>query len=319
MAYYGLTCYDAVFLPLMSMSHPSPPESQILDCMTQIQEKGETTYGEHIQQLARLRLADFSPLLAEWLVPSQLPNSEPLPQVDAAFRQPENLSSEQKQKLIAFLQHHAKQGNRTAVLYLAYAFAKGLFVPQSPERAANFTRKLMTQGDWRATRFWAEMLLAAPNVAPIWLADEVQNEAQQWQSTHTQLSADEIQANINRFYAASSAIKFVVKRTLETAIEQGSPTAAKRLRGLTVLGELPVSRPARQFHNISNWLDMQIMAQNSPLQNDEDIYVLPENIPLLPQSDEDDKPVWIKPTVYACIGIIFALCFVWILRGMFGK
>ncbi|XXQ67574.1 hypothetical protein ACKLNO_08055 [Neisseriaceae bacterium B1] len=301
------------------MPHTATPKSQILDCMQQLQEKGDTTYGEHIQQLARLCLADFSQLLAEWRVPSQLPQGEPMPQVANALEQPEKLSSEQGSKLVSYLQQNAKSGNKTAILYLAYLFAKGLFVPQSPERAAAFTRKLMQEGDWRATRFWAEMLLAAPPVASIWLAAEVEPAAKQWQAAHTQLSEDEIYANINRFYAAESARKFAAKRAFELAIKQGSPTAAKRLRGLTVLGELPVSQPARQFHNIANWLDMQIMAKNQPMASDDEIYVLPENVPLLAQGEDDEKPLWIKYAVYVCLVLIFSLLFVIILRGIVAK
>lgn len=301
------------------MSAHTTPKSQILDCMKQLQEKRDPTYGEHVQQLAYLRLADFSALLAEWRVPSQLPQGEPMPQVAQALTQPEKLNGEQSAKLVAYLQQNAKQGNKTAILYLAYLFAKGLFVPQSPERAAAFTRKLMQEGDWRGTRFWAEMLLAAPPAAPIWLKVEVEPAALQWQASHTQLSNDEIHANIQRFYAADAARKFAIKRAFELAIKQGSPTATKRLRGLTALGELPVSPPARQFHNIANWLDMQIMAQNQSIPSDDEVYVLPENVPLLIQNEDDEQPNWVKPAAYVCIAIIFSLLSVLILRGFAGK
>lgn len=302
----------------MAQSEYSPPESQVLDCISQLQANKECTYGERIRQLAKLRLADFSLLLNEWRVPSNLPHGEPLLPVANALAQDE-LSAEQGAKIVSFLQQHAKQGNRTALLYLAYLLAKGQFLPQSPAKAGYYVKKLMQQGDWRATRFWAEMLHAAPELAEEWLKDEVEPAAQQWQATHTQLSVEEVQANVRRFYLAEPAIKFAVKRAFEQAVAQGSPTAAKRLRGLTVLGELPVSQPARQFQNIRYFLDLQASSKNKPVIDDEDIYVLPENVPLLVQNDEEDKPLWVKPTVYACVGVIFALLFVLILRVIMHK
>lgn len=229
---------------------------------SQIKAKDASSHNESIEPLALLRMADFSAVLNEWEIEASLPNSHALPQVAAALKQPEKLNSQQRQQLVHFLQQHAKQGNQTAILYLAYLFAIGLFVPQLPQRAVTYISKLMQQGDWRASRFWAEMLLAAPNLAYIFLADKVEPMAQQWQQKHNQLNAAEIAASIKRFYACPSVIKLAAKQALEQAIKQGSPTAAKRLRGLTMLGQLPVSSVAREFHNIANWLDKQVIHQN---------------------------------------------------------
>lgn len=291
----------------------TPPESQIIDCMKEIQEKGESSYGASVQMSARLRLADFSACLAEWRIATALPNSSPLPAVAHTLEQKTPLDAESAQKMLAFLQQRAHAGNRTAVLYLAYLFAKGLYVPQSPATAVSYSKKLAEQGDWRATRFAAEILLAAPQLTEKWL-DQVIPAARQWQLKHTQLSAEEVNANIQRFYLAPLVNKFTIRQLLEQAAEQGSPTAAKRLRGLTVLGEIPVSLPARPFQNIEHWLDKQVVQLNHPI-DDEDIYVLPENVSFLPQADEDDaKPVWVKPAVYACFATIGLLILVMLLK-----
>lgn len=297
-----------------------PIEAHIRDCMEQLHSQQHSTYNETVQTYARLRLADFSALLAEWTMNNHLPHASPLPKVATALSNT-SLTPTQIQSLLKFLQQAAKQGQRTAILYLAYLFAKGLGVKQSPQQAIQYAKKLSKQGDWRATRFCAELLWHAPKLTESYLSEEIQPLANAWWQQHINQiptsQADQLSQSVQRFYAASSVVKLTIRRTFELAIKQGSPSAEKRLRGLTVLGELPISLPAKHFQHIESWLQQQFLTPTTHYEDD-DIRLLPEHIPLLISHDEpEEKPFWLKLTIYACIMLIITLCFSLLVKHLF--
>ncbi|MDK4708047.1 hypothetical protein QDY68_04215 [Kingella negevensis] len=287
-----------------------PNETQIIDCMTQLVSKNTTSYSEVVQKYARLRLADFSELLKEWQNPefaAQLGQAA-LPNVANAIHR-SNLTPEQSQKLLAYLMQTAKQGNTTAVLYLAYLHAKGLHAPQSLQKTASYVRYAAQKGDWRATRFWAELLIASPLAARELLETDVQAAAEKWHEQQGNIAPDKIEQSCRRYYAAPAMVKFAARQRLEMAQKQGSPTAEKRLKGLTVLGELPANPPAKQFQSVENWLELQFSKnQTAQLMGGGDVTFLPENVPLLPQP-EDEEPVWYKPAKYGAMFLIGLLFF----------
>lgn len=294
-----------------------PLEAHIKDCMEQLKETAKTSYGTHVQIYARLRLADFSDVLVEWSQPNSLPNASPIPKVaDFLSSKLFQSNTEQGKKLVAFLQQRAKQGQRTAMLYLAYLLAKGRFVTQAPYRAMEIAYKLSEKGDWRATRFWAEMLLQAPQLTEIVLQDEVMTKAKIWYEQYSHLLTEQqLEQSVKRFCVADSVVKLTIRRAFERAIEQGSCTAAKRLKGLTVLGELPVALPAKQFQSIEGWLNMQFASHCQDDVDDDDITVLPENVPLILQVDEqEEQAAWIKPATYVCVLIIVVWVFAFLLK-----
>lgn len=295
-----------------------PNEAQIRDAMAQLKDSGQSSYGHSVQKYARLRLFDYKDLLDEWQNPAHpLPaQAQALPNVAAAINRP--LNDEQGAKLAAYLRQQAHAGNSTAQLYLAYLHIFGRYLPTSLNQAALAIRHASEAGDWRASRLWAEMLLAAPQSAPDLLGHDTQRQALQWQQQHPEIGVSKIPPAIQRYYAAPTAVKMAAKQKLELAAAQGSPTAAKRLLGLTVLGEIPRHQSAPQFLNISNWLDVQLLRPKTPATDDPDIVLLPENTPLLLQpEDEDEKPIWWKPVLYGCVGLIAALVFVLILKILF--
>ncbi|ULJ69763.1 hypothetical protein MIS45_02625 [Wielerella bovis] len=305
-----------------SLPEKIPSEMQITDCMAQLVSKNSSSYGEVVQKYARLRLADFSELLKEWQNEEYAAKlgMPTLPQVAEMLRKG-NVLPEQGKKLAAFLQQTAKQGNTTGALYLAYLCAKGLFIPQSLQKTAQCLRFAINQGDWRATRFLGELLIAVPLAARELVGDEIQAEAAKWQATNNHISPEKVEHSCRRFYDATPAIKFLARSKLEQAVQQGSPSVQQRIKGLSVLGELPSTTPPKQFQSISNWLDLQFLQPQekySP-RADKDIVFLPDNIPLLPLGDDDEKPTWHKPAMYGLMLLVAVLIFTVLLQIVMRK
>lgn len=293
-----------------------PDENQIRDCMAQLQSGSTGSYGSKVQKYARLRLLDFKDMLAEWQNPAYpLPASaQALPKAAAALTAP--LTPEQGGKLAAFLQQQAQNGNTTAMLHLAYLHLIGRHLPASLKEAARHIRAASRAGDWRASRLWAEVLTAAPEAAEDFLETDAQEAALHWQTQNSSIALAKIPPALQRYYTASAAVKTAAKEKLELAVTQGSPTAAQRLNALTVLGDIPRHPPAPQFQSVAGWLNLQLLpAARSAASDDPDIMLLPDNVPLLPQGDEeDDKPAWFKPAIYGAIALIIILVFVLMLK-----
>lgn len=291
------------------------PEQQIADCMRQIQQKQDITHSIAIQKLAQLRLMDFTPLLAEWTIddPKAPATQKPLPNVDKAIKN-NNLSSEHIAKLLNYLQQAAKQGSTTAMLYLAYVYATGKFVPQNPKKAADCVNFALKHDDYRAARLLGEMLAFAPAIAEDVLQAEVRAAAQTWAQKNSQLVEDKnnFEKLILQYLHNPVVAKFVAKQKFQQAQSLGSPTADKRLRGLSVSGLLTTSAPARQYQSIEWWLETQL-TPHAPVETDDDMMILPEHIPLMTQEDEE-VPVWHKAAIVGGLLLCGAMIMLLIMR-----
>lgn len=290
-------------------------ETQISDCMRQIQQKQDVTYSIDIQKLAQLRLMDFSPLLAEWTIEdNKAPATQkPLPNVDKALKTA-NLPSEHINKLLNYLKQSAKQGSTTAMLYLAYLYAIGKFTPQNPKKAIDCANFALKHDDYRAARLLGEMLAFAPAVSEDVLQNEVRAAAEIWIKKNSQLIDDKnnFENLITQYLHNPIVIKFFAKQKLQQAQSLGSPTADKRLRGLSLSGILTTSTPARQYQSIELWLENQL-STHTLIQTDNEVMILPENIPLMNQEDEE-TPTWHKVGIVGGLSLCFAMIMLLILR-----
>lgn len=291
------------------------PEQQIADCMRQIQQKQDITHSIAIQKLAQLRLMDFTPLLAEWTIddPKAPATQKPLPNVDKAIKN-NNLPSEHIAKLLNYLQQSAKQGSTTAMLYLAYVYATGKFTPQNPKKAADCANFALKHDDYRAARLLGEMLAFAPAIAEDVLQAEVRATAQTWAQKNSQLVEDKnnFEKLILQYLHNPVVAKFVAKQKFQQAQSLGSPTADKRLRGLSMSGLLTTSAPARQYQSIEWWLETQL-TPHAPVESDDDMMILPEHIPLMTQEDEE-VPVWHKAAIVGGLLLCGAMIMLLIMR-----
>lgn len=291
-------------------------EQQIADCVRQIQQKQDVTHGIAIQKYAQLRLMDFAPLLAEWTIDdSKTPSThKPLPNVDKALKAT-SLSDEQIGKLLNYLQQSAKQGSTTAMLYLAYVHAVGKFVPQNPKKAAECVNFAYKKDDYRAARLLGEMLAFAPAIAEDVLHAPVYAAAQIWAQKNSQLIEDKNHFDklIVQYLHNPVVAKFVAKQKLQQAQTWGSPTADKRLRGLSMAGFLTTSVPARQYQSIELWLETQLAHAHTPIESDDEMMILPEHIPLMTQ-EEDETPVWHKAAIVGGLLLCGAMVMLLIMR-----
>ena len=290
-------------------------EQQIADCMRQIQQKQDITHSTEIQKFAQLRLMDFTPLLAEWTIddPKAPATQKPLPNVDKAIKN-NNLPSEHIAKLLNYLQQSAKQGSTTAMLYLAYVYATGKFTPQNPKKAADCANFALKHDDYRAARLLGEMLAFAPAIAEDVLQAEVRAAAQTWAQKNSQLVEDKnnFEKLILQYLHNPVVAKFVAKQKFQQAQSLGSPTADKRLRGLSMSGLLTTSAPARQYQSIEWWLETQL-TPHAPVESDDDMMILPEHIPLMTQEDEE-VPVWHKAAIVGGLLLCGAMIMLLIMR-----
>lgn len=291
-------------------------EQQIQDCMMQIRQKQEPSHTIEVQKYAQLRLMDFSQLLSEWTIddPKNTEKAKPLPNVANAFKSP-NLLPEQQSKLLNYLQQAAKQGSTTAMLYLGYAYAVGKFIAQNPQKAVECVRFALKQQDYRAARFLGEILAFAPAMAADILLNDVQAAAQNWARQHPKLTENPEQINklIAQYVQNPIVAKFAAKQKLQQAKALGSPIAEQRIRGLSMTGVLPSSPPARQYQSIENWLETQLAATQMPMQSDDDMMILPDNVPLMNQEDEE-VPVWHKAAIVGGILLSAAMLLLLLMR-----
>lgn len=278
-----------------------PSDADINHCLMQLLTHTMHHHGDHVEKYARMRLADFSSALAEWRNPdyATLLGQGLLPKAAAAIQNSSQLSPQQSQKLVNLLQQAATQNNTTAMLYLAYFYAKALFVKQSLTQAAAFARRASELGDWRGTRFLAEMLAAVPAASPELLSAEVEKTAQIWYQPHKHdISQAALQAACLRFMNASAVIKQAIRQKLLLAKQQGSPNAEQLLRVWVIEGIVPPASPAQQFCDLNIWLDVQFAkTQHAPTEAedtaDEGVTLFPKHSPVLVHGDTA-KPIWQK-------------------------
>ena len=305
---------------LQPYTEHAPDSRQIQECAAQLAAGGRTNYGESVQKYAKLRTADFSAALADWENEAYAAaiGQKPLQNVANALKM-KVMSTDLSEKMLAFLQNAAKQGDTTAMLYLAYLHSIGRFAKPSLHTAAKLLHAASEQGDWRASQFWGELLAASPAAARELLNDEFQAAAETWLAQHPETAPARAEQAYRRFYEASAAIKWAAKSKFTRAQEQGSPTAEQRIKGLTALGSLPAAQPAPQFQDIGIWLENQLLKKQTPLPENGDIMLMPENVPLLPQSDDDGKETWHKIALIGGFILIGALVLALVAQMMLKK
>ena len=308
----------------MNIQTNLPTNAQVSECVTQMIKKQPCTHSQRVQGWAQLRLADFSPVLNEWAIDQAHISDKlaALPQVANALKTPK-LPQEHAEKLIAFIQHHAAQGQQTAQLYWAYCLATGKYTTQNPAKAVKIVHQLQKKNDWRGTRFLGEMFALAPLAAVDLLAEDIQTHSKAHYAQNPQLNLSDILQQCQAFATSPAAIKFIVRTQLETATKQGSPTATQRLRGLTSLGLASADVPPKQYRSLPDWLaaqtqHSQYMAATQNIDNsDPDILVLPDNMPYLSHDNLDENEVPRKVAIAGGILLLCILLFVLALKLMF--
>ena len=177
----------------MNIQTNLPTNTQVSECVTQMIKKQPCTHSQRVQGWAQLRLADFSPVLNEWAIDQAHISDKlaALPQVANALKTPK-LPQEHAEKLIAFIQHHAAQGQQTAQLYWAYCLATGKYTTQNPAEAVKIVHQLQNKNDWRGTRFLGEMFALAPLAAVDLLAEDIQTHSKAHHAQNPQLNLSDI-------------------------------------------------------------------------------------------------------------------------------
>ena len=293
-----------------------PSEIQIRDCAEQLRSQGRSNYGDSVKKYAQLRLADLAPLLEDWQNEAYAAalKQTTLPKIAAAINA--KLSPAQCEKLLAVLQQFSEQGNTTAMLYLAYLYSQGIHTESSLRKTAHYLQLAASKKDWRANHLWAELLVAAPLAARDLIGDEIQADVEKWHAEMPKIDPKRIEQALRRFYDNPAAMKYAAKAKLVAAKEQGSPIAEQRIKGLTMLGALPHTDPAPQYRKINHWLDVQLLRGGNTETVEDDILIMPENVPFLPQ-DEDDgifTEQWRKLALYTGIALVALLVFTLLIK-----
>ena len=125
-----------------------------------------------------------------------------------------------------------------------------------------------------------------------------------------------IEQALRRFYDTPAAMKYAAKAKLISAQEQGSPIAEQRIKGLTTLGALPHTDPAPQYRQITHWLDVQLLRGGNTETVEDDILIMPENVPFLPQAEDDGifAEQWRKLALYTGIALVALLVFTLLIK-----
>ena len=293
-----------------------PSEIQIRDCAEQLRSQGRSNYGDSVKKYAQLRLADLALLLEDWQNEAYAAalKQPVLPKIAAVTNA--KLSPAQCEKLFAALEHFVNQGNTTAALYLAYFYSQGIHTESSLRKTAHYLQPAASKQDWRANLLWAELLVAAPLAARDLIGDEIQADVEKWHAEMPKIDPKRIEQALRRLYDNPAAMKYAAKAKLVAAQEQGSPIAEQRIKGLTMLGALPHTDPAPQYRKINHWLDVQLLRGGNTETVEDDILIMPENVPFMPQ-DEDDgifSEQWRKLALYSGIALVALLVFTLMIR-----
>lgn len=238
-----------------------PSMRRVFECAKQIQQHDTSeTFENDVQMYAKLRLLDWQNLLAE--VAEPYPKARPLPKV-AAVLQRDKLGAAHVAKLVDFLQEQRfAHQNTTAMLYLSYLYYSGKLVPQFILEAEGSLKQAYALGDYRATKWLAEMLLLAPERTAALLADEVDNQALELEQAYRAAKAagtfdydeDEFTKQKQLFIHDPFAQLEWVRRLLYRAAEQGHPSAKQRLHELIAEDRLPETASEMRFTDVNEWL-----------------------------------------------------------------
>ncbi len=263
-----------------------PSEEAILRCAAQLQADGHSGANDDIQKYAKLRVADFSYLLEELSNPqyAQRLHQPVLPKAIISALKTERSTLEERVKIVRYLFLQAEkdsheiylnerqpgepqlQSNQipqttAAMLCLAYLYTKGIYVPQSLVKANSWARYAAQLGDWRASRFLGEMLIASPEAAPELWKQEAYEAATHLSlalrggvATDKYLSALEESQQITAYLHYQPAVLEIAKQQLLLAHEQGHPAAQTRLLELLKNKTLPEIQTDIAIINVQTWL-----------------------------------------------------------------
>lgn len=249
------------------VSHPRateqrPSARQIIECAKQIKiHHHSETFDEDVQTYAQFRALNWESLLAE-VAQHPYRKSRPLPKV-AGIIQREKLGGAHIAKLVDFLQEQRfSHQNTTAMLYLSHLYYSGKLFTQSLYEAEHCLKTAHQLGDYRATKWLAEMLLIAPKRCAALLLNQVERDSaalsQAYEKAkelrHFHYDADEFHAQQLAFLNNPFVQLEQIRQLLYQAAEAGHQTAKTRLHELIQQDRLPENASDSRFSDINQWL-----------------------------------------------------------------
>lgn len=251
---------DAVSSYPRSLEH-RPSSRQIADCAKQLKiHHHSETFDDDVQIYAQMRVLNWEDLLAEVAEPYK--KSRQLPKV-ASIIQRQKLGAVHIAKLIDFLQEQRfTQQNTTAMLYLSYLYYSGKLVSQSLHEAESCLKQAHQLGDYRATKWLAEMLLTAPKRTSALLSDDITQQSQALHDAYeSAMQAGTFHYSTVEWSAQKQAFlhnPFVqlelIRHLLYQAAQAGHSRAKARLQELIEQDRLPENASESRFTDINQWL-----------------------------------------------------------------
>lgn len=222
------------------------------------------------QALKKWDLSPFLPDLEETFQAANLPKTKPLPKVLAALKQPQ-LSPTQTASLVQFLLQQGdvslsklleSEGkttqyphNTTALLYLAILYLTGKHVPQTIEEGLFWLNYAAKLGDGRALRWQTKLALDYPSLVPILFKDFLRKEMVNFNLVLTNEGCSPLAINeaVKAYAQNPQAQKWLARRPLQTAYEQGDKIAEQLLKTYLDNGTLP-SQDEDKFISVQFWV-----------------------------------------------------------------
>ncbi|STZ08664.1 Uncharacterised protein [Moraxella caprae] len=271
------------------------------------------------KQLRTINLAPFLDDLKREINVSRLPNAKPLPKVATTLSQ--NLSPLQTAKLVQFLHTHGNTSlskllqnerqvgeperpstiNTTAALALALMYLTGKNVPQTIEEGLSWLDYASKLGDSRALYWQTKLALAVPNLVPILFKDFLQKEMVDFNLVlmNEGCSPLAIEEAVEAYAENPKAQKWLARRPLQTAYEQGDKVAEQLLISYLNNGILP-SQDEDKFLDVKFWVIDYLLHHK----NQDYTYLIS-----YPDADyaTDEPPAWHKWAKVAGVLILMSL------------
>lgn len=273
------------------------------------------------KQLRTINLAPFLDDLKREINVSRLPNAKPLPKVVTTLSQ--NLSPLQTAKLVQFLHTHGNTSlskllqnerqvgeperpstiNTTATLALALMYLMGKNVPQTIEEGLSWLDYASKLGDSRALYWQTKLALAAPNLVPILFKDFLQKEMVDFNLVLMNEGCSPLAINeaVKAYAENPKAQKWLARRPLQTAYEQGDKVAEQLLISYLNNGTLP-SQDEDKFLDVKFWVIDYLLHHK----NQDYTYLISDS-----NTDDydiaDEPPAWHKWAKVAGVLILIGL------------
>ncbi|ULJ64140.1 sel1 repeat family protein [Wielerella bovis] len=283
------------------------------------------------QVLKQLDLNPFLQDLEEAFQAANLPKTKPLPKVLAALKQPQ-LSPTQTASLVQFLlqqgdvslskllENEGKTtqhpNNTTALLCLAILYLTGKHVPQSIEEGLSWLDYASKLGDSRALRWQTKLALDCPSLVPILFKDFLRKEMVNFNLVLMNEGCSPLAINeaVKAYAQNPKAQKWLARRPLQTAYEQGDKIAEQLLKTYLDNGTLP-SQDEDKFLSVQFWVIDYLLHHK----NQDYTYLIDKNKQyeqlgdIIEDDDDDDyetdePPAWHKWAKWAAaIVVIFGI------------